>query len=100
MHAVDEVRNNIVKADHGERFDRLLAKTRIVSDANLKFIPADIELAQKDRPILAAAIAASVNYLVTGDKNHFMHLYNHRIAGVTIVPPTEFLDKNAYRLTL
>ncbi|MBS1800897.1 MAG: PIN domain-containing protein [Acidobacteria bacterium] len=98
-YAIDEVRKNILNGHH-QRFTALLTKTQLVSDANLQFIPADVVLAEKDRPILAAAIAASVDFLVTGDKNHFGHLYNSRIAGVAIVAPADFLNQNAHRLIL
>ena len=100
VYAIDEVRKNILKDGHDQRFTGLLTRTQIVSDANLRFIPADVSLAEKDRPILAAAIAASVDFLVTGDKNHFGHLYNSRIAGVVIIPPVDFLDRNAHRVCL
>ncbi len=99
-YAIDEVRNNILKDGHDQRFTGLLTKTQLVSDANLRFIPADITLAEKDRPVLAAAIAASVDFLVTGDKNHFGHLYNSLVAGVSVVVPADFLDQNAHRLIL
>ena len=99
-YAIDEVRNNILKDGHDQRFTGLLTKTQLVSDANLRFIPTDITLAEKDQPILAAAIAASVDFLVTGDKNHFGHLYNSRVAGVVVVTPADFLDRNAHRLIL
>ncbi len=81
-YAIDEVRKHIANPDHGLRFDELLAKMLLVSDADLKFIPSGIDLAAKDQPILAAAIAASMDYLITGDKNHFTSLYTSRIAGV------------------
>jgi uncharacterized protein len=99
-YAIDEVRNNILKDGHDQHFTGLLTKTQLVSDANLRFIPTDVTLAEKDRPILAAAIAASADFLVTGDKNHFGHLYNSRIAGVVVVAPADFLDRNAHRLIL
>jgi predicted nucleic acid-binding protein len=55
---------------------------------------------RKDRPILAAAISASLDYLVTGDKHHFAHLYGMAISGVQIINPTDFLSLHEDRLPL
>ena len=45
----------------------------------------DIELVEKDRPILGAAIAHQCNYLLTGDKKDFGHLYGKKIGSVTVI---------------
>ena len=44
-----------------------------------------VELAEKDRPILCGAIAAHADYLLTGDKKDFGHLYGNTVRGVKIV---------------
>lgn len=54
----------------------------IVADAPLR---AKVQLTEKDRPILGAAIAAGCHYLLTGDKRDFGHLYGEEIEGVKIV---------------
>jgi predicted nucleic acid-binding protein len=46
-----------------------------------------VDLIDKDRPLLATAIAQQCDSLVTGDKRDFAHLFGKRIAGVTIVTP-------------
>lgn len=48
-------------------------------------------LPDKDAPILAAAIAARVDVLVTGDKRHFGDFLGHRVEGVLILPPADTL---------
>ena len=45
----------------------------------------DVDLVEKDRPILAAAIAHQCDYLLTGDKRDFGHLYNKTFKSVTVV---------------
>lgn len=45
----------------------------------------DVKLAEKDRPILCGAIAARADYLLTGDKKDFGHLFGRTIVGVKIV---------------
>jgi len=93
LYAVIEVGRHIKLPGHGLRFDDLIARTRMVSDANPAFVPQSVRLVEKDRPILAAAIAASIDYLVTGDKGHFSHLYSHRISHVYVINPADFLDR-------
>lgn len=50
-----------------------------------------VGLPRKDAPILAAAIAARVDVLVTGDKRHFGVLFGRRIGDLLVLPPTDAL---------
>jgi predicted nucleic acid-binding protein len=98
QYVVGEVSRNIKSIGHNQRFESLLAQTEFVSDADVQLIPANVGLVEKDRPILAAAIAASVDYLITGDKSHFGHLYGTRVSGVYVISPADFLDQYEDRL--
>ena len=98
LYAVIEVGRHIKLPGHGLRFDDLIARTRMVSDANPAFVPQSVRLVEKDRPILAAAIAASIDYLVTGDKGHFSHLYFQRVSHVYVINPADFLTLHEDRL--
>lgn len=51
-----------------------------------------IELVEKDRPILGSALAGKCDYLVTGDRRHFGHLYGQTIQGVKIVSLAELAE--------
>ncbi|MFV2065477.1 MAG: hypothetical protein ACC645_00745 [Pirellulales bacterium] len=44
-----------------------------------------VELDEKDRPILCAAIRSGCDMLATGDRRHFGHLYEQKIEGLTVV---------------
>jgi predicted nucleic acid-binding protein len=44
-----------------------------------------VGLAEKDQPILCGAIAGQADYLLTGDKKDFGHLFGKSIGGVTVV---------------
>jgi predicted nucleic acid-binding protein len=98
QYVVGEVSRNVRLPHLRARFETLLAKTQFFSDADGRFIPSHIVLVEKDRPILAASIAASLDYLVTGDKNHFAHLYNTAVSGVHILDPATFLKLHKDRL--
>jgi predicted nucleic acid-binding protein len=96
-YAIGEVRRNLLPFQVA-RFDELLGQTELFADPEICALPPEIKLAEKDRPILAAAIHAGVDFLITGDKRHFGHLYGGTVAGVRIVLPADFLGTNAYRL--
>lgn len=49
-------------------------------------------LAEKDRPVLAAAIGMRCDALVTGDRTHFGRLYGTTIQGVTIHSPRSLAE--------
>ncbi len=97
-YAIFEARSHAHRPGHSERLEVLLAKTQLVSDVDIRFVPSDIVLVPKDRPILAAAIGASVDYLITGDKNDFGHLCGRPILGVKVILPSDFLDMTLDRL--
>jgi predicted nucleic acid-binding protein len=97
-YAIFEARTHAQRPGHSERLEMLLTKTQLVSDVDIRFIPSDVVLVEKDRPVLSAAIGAGVDYLVTGDKNHFGHLYARPILGVHVILPTDFIDMTLNRL--
>ena len=96
-YSIHEIARNIRFPGQRERFESLLAQTETVSDADVRFVPAYAAVVAKDQPILAAAIAASVDFLVTGDKNHFGHLYGTAVSGVTVLSPANFLLRHGDR---
>jgi predicted nucleic acid-binding protein len=38
-----------------------------------------------DAPVLAAAVQSRSEFLVTGDRTHFGHLFGHALRGVSVV---------------
>jgi len=66
----------------------LLTQVEMVPDtpAPPRVVPND----PKDAPIVAAAVSAKADYLVTGDRAHLLPLGEHQ--GVRILSPREFLD--------
>jgi predicted nucleic acid-binding protein len=94
--ALEEARQNL--SAHRPQalacLDRLTEGLTIV-EGLLASTPADIELAEKDLPILAAAISASCSHLITGDNRHFGALYGHCIQGVLILTPAQYLKSRA-----
>lgn len=89
--AAEAARNISVKrAKWVKTHEAVMACIRIVPEAAMR---ADAGLPAKDAPILAAAIAAGCDYLVTGDKRDFGHLYGKTIEGVTVISVLDFANR-------
>ena len=62
-----------------------IVPTHIYSSA----IPAGIQLPEKDIPVLASAIEAGCDILMTGDSRHFGPLFGRSIGGLSIRSPVD-----------
>ena len=71
--------------------DELAEKTTIAAASSTPDLPRDLHLAEKDVPILAAAVEAGCSHLLTGDKRHFDQLYGKRVRGVLVRTPAQYL---------
>jgi uncharacterized protein len=86
-----ECRRNLPGDDQQERLEQLLRSVRIMEMLDA----ADIEnsspifglLPEKDRPVLAGAVLAGADFLITGDKRHFGAWYGAAMLGVRVEPP-------------
>jgi predicted nucleic acid-binding protein len=90
-YAIDEARRNLESKQARARLEVLLSGVEIVVEGAGFHVPDSLRLADKDRPILAAAIAAGATNLITGDLKDFGPLRGHRIAGVLVQTPADFL---------
>jgi len=52
-------------------------------------LPGTENLPMKDVPVLATAMAAKADYLVTGDRRHFGTLYGKTFGGVNVIRPRD-----------
>ena len=77
------------RADELRRLTALLRMT--AHEQGEAALPEDVSIADKDRPILAAAIRAQARYLLTGDKAHFGPYFGQVVGGVRILTPAQFL---------
>jgi predicted nucleic acid-binding protein len=96
-YAVDEARRNLaVKAPAAlTEFGKLLEAAVIVREpppavvARMRRLP----LAEKDAPIMAAAVESGADILVTGDRRDFGHLYGLEVEGGWVLNPAGTLDR-------
>jgi len=90
-YAIEEARRNLPEPAQLARLEELAGAVGIVPDAPGSSVP--LELPEKDRPILAAAIMAGAAVLLTGDGRHFGPLFGREIGGVRILTPAMLLRK-------
>jgi len=86
-----EVQRNLHQVSQIERLRVLMRSVQILPLEALPDLPEAIALPEKDRPVLAGAVQAQADHLVSGDKRHFGPLYGKSIHGVRITAPTELL---------
>ena len=91
-YAIGEARRNITlkKSAWLDDFEELVSHFILCPQGQLQ---KDIELVEKDRPILASAITGECAYLITGDRKDFGHLFGQTIEGVLILPPSDLAEK-------
>jgi predicted nucleic acid-binding protein len=90
-YAATEARINLPEEAQRIRLAELLRRVRVMASHPTALLPDDIDLPEKDRPILLAAIQANATHLLTGDKQHFGRYFGRRLAGVLILSPSEYL---------
>ena len=85
----EALRNLELKAPDGlAALDRLLKRLEVAAvHTPDPALAVTLPLAEKDRPVLAAAIRLGCDVLVTGDRTHFGALYGRSIRGVAIHSP-------------
>jgi len=95
-YAVEEAHRNLRDHDQVERLNRLLesvASTPASSlDPNLR---GDIQLPEKDWPILAGALGARATHLITGDVRDLGRYFGQHLLGILVVPPSQYLRARA-----
>lgn len=89
---VEEATRNLFHPEQKKRLEEYLSEVRIVPEADLT-LPCPVELPEKDRPVLRAAISVKVDYLLTGDSTHFGKYFGQTVNGVKICRPRDYLSK-------
>ena len=89
--AAEEARRNIFlkRQAWAKNLDTLLGQIQVVPSIQFNL---PVALSDKDQPILCTAIRSECQYLVTGDKQDFGHLYDHTVEGVTVITLTKLAE--------
>ena len=95
-HALEEARRNLELKSGGfeRRLAAALAQTTVVAEAPAALVEWAQEqgLPLKDAPILAAAVHAKAELLVTGDTRDFGRLFGRTLRGVQVVALARAVD--------
>lgn len=89
-YAVEEAKRNLSEPSHLNRLQELLQDVQIVPEVDPS-MPCPVDLPEKDRPLLLAAISAGADYFLTGDITHFGRFFGQRVGGVKICRPKDYL---------
>ncbi len=88
-YVIEEARRNLFGPDQTKKLENYLCTVQIVPEVDLT-IPCPIDLPEKNRPVLLAAISTKAHYLLTGDMLHFGGYFGKIIDGVKICRPRDY----------
>ena len=91
-YAIVEADRNMRTSEQRTRLHRLTQQLEIVDEPKGTRLPAHVRLPAKDVPILIAAIEASPNYRLAGDRDRFGAYFDRTIEGVRILRPAAYLS--------
>ena len=98
-YALEEARRNLTRLEQRADLEELSESLEVVGSAvepeGDSGILNTVDLPEKDRPILLAAMSAGALHLITGDFAHFGPYYGERVGGVLILPPARYLREFA-----
>ena len=91
-YAAEEARGNLALKSRSTlpQLATLLARCKLVP---LLAVSLEVDLKEKDLPILAGAVAGKATHLLTGDKQDFGHLCGQSVYAVKIVSPRMLADE-------
>jgi predicted nucleic acid-binding protein len=89
---VAECTRNLPRQEQQDRLIRLLLAVRVLEFQKIPVLENPPDLPEKDQHVLAAAVLARADYLVTGDRRHFGIWCGGTVFGVKVEPPARFLE--------
>ena len=90
-YVIEEAKRNLTVQEQIEKLEAFLPKVQIVPEVDTQ-IPCPIQLPEKDRPVLLAAISIKANYLLTGDTIQFGKYFGQTVSGVKICRPENYFS--------
>jgi predicted nucleic acid-binding protein len=96
-YAAEEARRNLQGPDQLARLEELLELLTTVPTVTLPpGLRGEVQLPEKDWPILGGAISAGATHLITGDKRDFGPYFGTELLGVLILPPGDYLSRRGH----
>lgn len=94
-YALEEARRNLGSREQRARLNRLVSDLELVREAPSRALPDDVDLPEKDQPILLAALEAGATHLLTGDITDFGALLGRRVEELRIERPASYLRRRS-----
>lgn len=89
-YVVEEAKRNLLSSEQLRKLEAFLSMLQLVPEVDPN-IPCPIDLPEKDRPVLLAAISIQADYLLTGDMIHFGKYFGQTVRGIKICLPRDYL---------
>jgi predicted nucleic acid-binding protein len=89
-YVIEEAKRNLEDIEQLVNLDSYLTSVNVVSEVD-QTLPCPIELPDKDKPVLMAAISAKADYLITGDVTHFGKYFGQKVMGVSIIMARDYI---------
>ena len=91
VYALEEARRNLDTEERKARLNDLMQEVTVLLELREQDLPPGVDLAEKDKPILAAVLAAGASHLITGDRQHFGRYFGERVRQTLIMTPRDYL---------
>ena len=92
-YVAEEARRNLEPGKQRQQLGALQELVEVVESGFMRDHPVveQVELAEKDVPVLVAAVELGATHLLTRDGRHFGKLFGHRVGVVPVIRPAEYL---------
>ena len=87
---VTECRRNLSREEQQSRLSNFLLALRVLEFPRMPILENPPSLPEKDQHVMAAAVLARADFLVTGDRKHFGVWYGGSVCGIRVEPPGRF----------
>jgi hypothetical protein len=88
---LEEAKRNLDADELLARLDALLLDVALVPECD-PGTPCPLDLPEKDRPVLMAAIKAGATHLITGDLRHFGPCRGRAVHGVQVMTARDYVE--------
>ena len=89
-YVIEEARRNLTTESQLNRLESYLDRMEVVSEAD-PTIECNVDLPEKDRPVLMAAASSKADYLLTGDIRHFGRYFGQMVLGVKVLMVRDYI---------
>ena len=91
-YVVEEARRNLSEEVQRSRLEGLLKRVEVGEAMMLPpELRGEVDLPEKDWPVLGGAAASGATHLITGDVRHFGRYFGERPLGVLVLRPADYL---------